>query len=64
MDKEIAGMGVAVGAVGSEGERRSSTLSTALSKPRRNTAELDGRNHHNPQGRITLPCVRKTGCGT
>ena len=29
MDKEIAGMDVAVGAVGSEGERRSSTLSTA-----------------------------------
>ena len=29
MDKEIEGMDVAVGAVGSEGERRSSTLSTA-----------------------------------
>jgi hypothetical protein len=29
MDKEIAGMDVAVGAVGSESERRSSTLSTA-----------------------------------
>jgi hypothetical protein len=29
MDEEIAGMDVAVGAVGSEGERRSSTLSTA-----------------------------------
>ena len=29
MDKEIAGMDVAVGAVDSEGERRSSTLSTA-----------------------------------
>ena len=28
MDKEIEGMEVAVGAVGSEGERRSSTLST------------------------------------
>jgi hypothetical protein len=29
MDKEIEGMDVAVGAVGSEGERRSSALSTA-----------------------------------
>ena len=29
MDKEIGGMDVAVGTVGSEGERRSSTLSTA-----------------------------------
>ena len=29
MDEEIEGMAVAVGAVGSEGERRSSTLSTA-----------------------------------
>ncbi len=29
MDKEIEGVDVAVGAVGSEGERRSSTLSTA-----------------------------------
>jgi transposase len=29
MDEKIAGMDVAVGAVGSEGERRSSTLSTA-----------------------------------
>jgi len=29
MDKEIEGMDVAVGAVGSEGERGSSTLSTA-----------------------------------
>ena len=29
MDEEIAGMDVAVGAVGSEGERRLSTLSTA-----------------------------------
>jgi hypothetical protein len=35
-----------------------------LSKPSRNTAELDRRNDHNPQGRITLTCVRKTGCGT
>jgi putative transposase len=34
-----------------------------LSKPSRDTAELDRRNDHNPQGRITLPCVRKTGCG-
>ena len=35
-----------------------------LPKPRRDQAELDGRNDHNARGRITLPCVRKTGCGT
>ena len=32
--------------------------------PAGNTAELDGRNHRHARGRITLPCVRKTGRGT
>jgi hypothetical protein len=35
-----------------------------LPKPRRNTAQLDGRNDHNARGRITPPCVREAGCGT
>ena len=25
---------------------------------------MDGCNDHDARGRITLPCVRKTGCGT
>ena len=33
-------------------------------KPRPDQTQLDGLNDDYARGHLTLPCVRKTGCGT